>query len=128
MTVRLHTPAHLELLDAPQLRELVVTMSQQMGQMQQLIERLTHEMALLKRLKFALQSERHHRSGEEQRELEESIDADLQGKCPANPNLDRVRIQGLVANSLGCQWWGNRLAISLCLVVGRRVMTSRKYA
>ena len=78
MTVRLHMPAHLELLDAPQLRELVVTMSQQMGQMQQLIERLTHEMALLKRLKFALQSERHHRSGEEQRELEESIDADLQ--------------------------------------------------
>ena len=79
MTVTLaHTPAHLDLLDAPQLRELVLTMSQQMQQMQQLIDRLTHEMAVLKRLKFALQSERHSRSPEEQRELEESIDADLQ--------------------------------------------------
>lgn len=71
-------PDHLNLLDAAQLRSLVVAMSQQMRQMQQLIDRLTHEMAVLRRLKFALQSERHSRSPEQQRELEETIDADLQ--------------------------------------------------
>ena len=71
-------PDHLNLLDAAQLRSLVVVMSQQMRQMQQLIDRLTHEMAILKRLKFDLQSERHSRSPEQQRELEETIDADLQ--------------------------------------------------
>lgn len=78
MMATLTAPDNLDVLDAAQLRELVTGMSRQMQEMQQLIELLTHEIAVLRRLKFALQSERHLRSPEQQRELEETIDADLQ--------------------------------------------------
>lgn len=78
MTAAPYHPDNLDALDAPQLRELVLGMGQRMQMMQALIDQLRHEMALAKRAKFALQSERHSRSPEEQRELEESLDADLQ--------------------------------------------------
>lgn len=71
-------PDDLEQLDAVQLRALVVAMSQQLQHMQALIDQLKLEQALLNRRKFALQSERHQRSPEEQRELEDALDADLQ--------------------------------------------------
>ncbi len=71
-------PDNLEQLDAEQLRALVVAMSQQLQHMQALIEQLKLEQVLLNRRKFVLQSERHQRSPEEQRELEEAIEADLQ--------------------------------------------------
>ena len=68
MMATLTAPDNLDVLDAAQLRELVTGMSRQMQEMQQLIELLTHEIAVLRRLKFALQSERHLRSPEQQRE------------------------------------------------------------
>jgi C4-dicarboxylate-specific signal transduction histidine kinase len=51
------------------------------------------------------------------------------GKRPPNPLLDRGQIQGQeVVGAAGCQRWGSRQAMSACLVVGRRAITSRRYA
>lgn len=49
------------------------------------------------------------------------------GKRTANPLLDPrwVQRQAVVAAG-GCQWWGSKLAMSACLVVGRRAMTSHR--
>ena len=75
--------AQLKALDAQQLREVVRSL---MGELQQrdreiafkqaTIEKITHEMAVLKRLKFAAKSE--HFSAEQKSLLEEAIDADLE--------------------------------------------------
>lgn len=52
-----------------------------------------------------------------------------QRKRPPNPLLDRSQVQGQAAvGAAGCQRWGSRQAMSACLVVGRRAMTSRRYA
>lgn len=65
----------LETLDAEQLRHAVRQLAQQVQFKQTLIDKLTHENALLKRLKFAAQSERY--SPEQRSLLEDEIEADL---------------------------------------------------
>jgi transposase len=73
----------LDTLDAPQMREAMRAMLGQIERhgreiafKQAIIDKLTHENAVLKRLKFAAQSERFNA---EQRELlDETLDADLE--------------------------------------------------
>ncbi|MBK6867157.1 MAG: IS66 family transposase [Burkholderiales bacterium] len=65
----------LETLDAEQLRQAVRQLAQQVKFNQALIDKLTHENALLKRLKFAAQSERY--TPEQRSLLEDEIEADL---------------------------------------------------
>ncbi|WP_425261983.1 IS66 family transposase [Rubrivivax sp. RP6-9] len=75
--------AQLKTLDAQQLREVVRSL---VGELQQrdrelafkkaTIDNITHEMAVLKRLKFAARSE--HFNAEQKSLLEEAIDADLE--------------------------------------------------
>lgn len=70
------TAAEVNQLDAAQLRELVLRLSGQVRHKDALIDKLTHENAVLKRLKFAAQSERFN--AEQRSLLEEALDADLQ--------------------------------------------------
>ncbi len=65
----------LETLDAEQLRQAVRQLAQQVKFNQALIDKLTHENALLKRLRFAAQSERY--TPEQRSLLEDEIEADL---------------------------------------------------
>jgi transposase len=69
------TPS-LDELDAPQLRELAKRLLAEMRVKQVMIDKLTHEMAVLRRLKFAAQSEAFHI--EQKSLLEETIDTDLE--------------------------------------------------
>jgi transposase len=66
----------LDHLDAQQLRELATRLMAEMRLKQVLIDKLTHEMATLKRLKFAAASEAY--TGERQQLLFETIEADLE--------------------------------------------------
>ena len=66
----------LDHLDAQQLRELATRLMAEMRGKQALIDKLTHEMAILKRLKFAASSEAY--SGEQQRMLFETLDTDVE--------------------------------------------------
>ena len=66
----------LDGLSAVQLRELTVRLTAEVKHKQALIDKLTHENALLKRMKFAAQSERF--SAEQKSLLDESLDEDLQ--------------------------------------------------
>lgn len=59
--------------------EQVARQSTEIRHKQALIDKLTHENALLKRLKFAAQSERY--SAEQRSLLDETLDADLQAIC-----------------------------------------------
>jgi transposase len=68
--------ATIDTLSEPQLRELTVRLITEVRHKQATIEKLTHEMAVLKRLKFAAKSEAF--SGEQKSLLEEAIDADLE--------------------------------------------------
>ena len=70
------TAAMLDELDAPQLRSLARRLLAEMRVKQVMIDKLTHEMAALKRLKFAAQSEAFH-AGQKSL-LEETIDTDLE--------------------------------------------------
>jgi transposase len=70
------TAAMLDDLDAPQLRSLAKRLLAEMRVKQVLIDKLTHEMATLKRLKFAAQSEAFHVG--QKSLLEETIDTDLE--------------------------------------------------
>ena len=63
-------------LNAEELREMVQSLLQTVTFKQATIDKLTHENALLKRLKFAAQSERF--SAEQRSLLEETLDEDLQ--------------------------------------------------
>ena len=69
-------PESLSELSAAQLRELLDRLMGDLRHKQAIIDKLTHENAVLKRLKFAAQSERF--SPEQRSLLEESLDADLQ--------------------------------------------------
>ena len=76
-------PESLAQLSEAQLRETLATLVQAMQRRdtelafkQTVIDKLTHENALLKRLKFAAQSERY--SAEQRSLLDETLDADLQ--------------------------------------------------
>lgn len=55
--------------------------------------------------------------------------ASVDSKRPPNALLARgwIQVQAVVG-AAGCQRWGSREEMSACLVVGRRVMTSRRYA
>lgn len=70
------SPADLAHLDADQLRELAMRLMAEMRAKQTLIDKLTHEMAVLKRIKFAATSEAY--TGEQQRLLFETIETDLE--------------------------------------------------
>jgi transposase len=74
--VRMTDTAMLDELDAPQLRELAKRLLAEMRVKQVMIDKLTHEMAILKRLKFAAQSEAFN-AGQKSL-LEETIDTDLE--------------------------------------------------
>ena len=65
----------LDTLDAQQLRERLRTTRAEVAFKQALIDKLTHENAVLKRLKFAAQSEKF--SAEQRSLLDETFDADL---------------------------------------------------
>ena len=66
----------VEDLSAQQLRELATRLLTDVRHKQAVIDKLTHENAVLKRLKFAAQSERY--SAEQKSLLDETLDADLQ--------------------------------------------------
>jgi transposase len=70
------TADNIDGLDAHQLRELVARLRADVLHKQTLIDKLTHENAVLKRLKFAAQSERFN--AEQRSLLDETLDADLQ--------------------------------------------------
>jgi transposase len=72
----LEQPSSLSDLSAEELRELTGRLLVEVRHKQALIDKLTHENAVLKRLKFATQSERY--GGEQKSLLEETLDADLQ--------------------------------------------------
>ncbi len=83
----------LHQLDAPQLREMVrsligtvVAKDREIAFKQATIDKITHEMAVLKRLKFAAKSEGFNT--EQKSLLEETIDADL---AALQAELDKVR-------------------------------------
>ena len=83
----------LNQLDAPQLREMVrslmgtvVAKDREIAFKQATIDKITHEMAVLKRLKFAARSEAFNT--EQKSLLEETIDADL---AALQAELDKVR-------------------------------------
>jgi transposase len=83
----------LSQLDAPQLREMVrslmgtvVAKDREIAFKQATIDKITHEMAVLKRLKFAARSEAFN--AEQKSLLEETIDADL---AALQAELDKVR-------------------------------------
>lgn len=61
--------------------------------------------------------------------LMKARDSLQQRKRPPNALLARgwIQVQAVVG-AAGCQRWGSREEMSACLVVGRRVMTSRRYA
>lgn len=73
MDVATDTLSHL---NADELREMVQSLRQTVSFKQATIDKLTHENALLKRLKFAAQSERF--SAEQRSLLEETLDEDTQ--------------------------------------------------
>jgi transposase len=68
--------ADLDQLSPEQIRELAVRLQAELRVKQALIDKLTHEMAILKRHKFAATSEAY--TGEHQRLLFETIEADLE--------------------------------------------------
>ena len=68
-------PQSLESLSAEQLRELTARLMVQLRHQSALLDKLTHENALLKRMKFAAQSERFN--PEQKSLLEDEIEADL---------------------------------------------------
>ena len=65
----------LDTLEPEQLRELVRAARAEVAFKQAVIDKLTHENALLKRLKFAARSEAY--TAEQKSLLEETLDADL---------------------------------------------------
>jgi transposase len=67
---------NIDAMDPAQLRELTTRLLAEAKHKDALIEKLTHENAVLKRLKFAAQSERFN--AEQRSLLEETLDADLQ--------------------------------------------------
>jgi len=88
-------PQSLENLNAEQLREMTSRLLAELRHSQALNEKLTYENALLKRMKFAAQSERF--SADQRSLLEDEIDADLAAVAaevehlspPASPSRDK---------------------------------------
>ncbi|MES2925343.1 MAG: IS66 family transposase [Pseudomonadota bacterium] len=78
----------LDSLDAAQLREVAARLLTQLRHSQALNEKLAHENALLKRMKFAAQSERY--SPEQRSLLDEELDADLAAVAHEIAELDTL--------------------------------------
>jgi transposase len=78
----------LDSLDATQLREMAARLLTQLRHSQALNERLAHENALLKRMKFAAQSERY--SPDQRSLLDEELDADLAAVAHEVAQLDTL--------------------------------------
>jgi hypothetical protein len=98
------TTHNIDILDEAEVRALAKRLLAQARFSQATIEKLTHENAVLKRLKFAAQSERF--SAEQQDLLQETLEADLQAVAeeieqlqPAKPPREgnRARRQVLPA-------------------------------
>jgi transposase len=97
------TTSDLSQFDAEQLRELLAHSQREVATMRLLVEKMTHEMAVLKRLKFAAKSEAY--SPEQRSLLEEAIDADIaaiegeldkaKGKPPAGDDKQQPKRQPL---------------------------------
>jgi transposase len=97
------TTSDLSQLDAEQLRELLAHSQREVAAMKLLVEKMTHEMAVLKRLKFAAKSEAY--SLEQRSLLDEAIDADIaaiegeldkaKGTPPAGDDKQQPRRQPL---------------------------------
>lgn len=68
---------NLEALDASQLREMVVRLKAEVLHKQTLVDKLTHENAVFKRLKFAAQSERF--AGDQRSLLDETAATEARG-------------------------------------------------
>jgi transposase len=89
--------ADLDTLNPQQLRELAASLMAEVRSKQTLIDKLTHEMATLKRLKFAATREAY--AGERQQLLFETIDTDLAalsaeiGKLTPSAPADRDKQQ-----------------------------------
>jgi transposase len=88
--------ADLATLDADQLRALATRLMDEMRTKQALIDKLTHEMAVLKRIKFAATSEAY--TADQQRLLFETVDTDLKALqaeivqlAPAEPSTQGKR-------------------------------------
>jgi len=73
-------------IDKPELLAIVQSLREELAFKQKVIDKITHEMAVLKRLKFAAKSE--HFSPEQRSLLEETIDTDL---AAAQAELDKAR-------------------------------------
>jgi transposase len=85
---------NLDDLDASRLREMVVRLQAEVLHKQTLVDKLTHENAVLKRLKFAAQSERF--AGEQRSLLEETLDTDLQA---VSDEVEKLQAQDTPADS-----------------------------
>lgn len=72
----MNSPADLDQLSAEQLRQLAARLLTEVRTKQALIDKLSHENATLKRLKFAATSEAY--TGEQQRLLFETLDMDME--------------------------------------------------
>ena len=86
MMVPVISDAELASIDKPALLAIVQSLRDELAFKQQVIDKITHEMAVLKRLKFAAKSE--HFSPEQRSLLEETIDTDL---AAAQAELDKAR-------------------------------------
>ena len=78
--------AELASIDKPELLAIVQALRDELAFKQKVIDKITHEMAVLKRLKFAAKSE--HFTPEQRSLLEETIDTDL---AAAQAELDKAR-------------------------------------
>ena len=78
--------AELASIDKPELLAIVQLLRDELAFKQKVIDKITHEMAVLKRLKFAATSENF--SPEQRSLLEETIDTDL---AAAQAELDKAR-------------------------------------
>ena len=82
----------LDTLDAQQLRDALRAARSEVAFKQAVIDKLTHENAILKRLKFAAQSERY--SAEQKSLLDETLDADLAAVAAEIEALQPARATG----------------------------------
>jgi transposase len=80
------TPEQLPHMNADELRDVVQSLFKTLTFKQATIDKLTHENAILKRLKFAAQSERF--SAEQRSLLDETLDEDLQA---VNDEIEQLR-------------------------------------
>lgn len=92
----LASSAEIDRLSEAQLREFTAALVQELQSKQALIDRLTHEMAIIKRLRFAAKSE--HFNAQQKGLFDEDGDADLEALAQqleqlASPQTSKVQSQ-----------------------------------